>query len=137
VLLPEIVATFELKKRKPEVIVFEMRIDTLLAFVRQLFDYHTLPKYPSVERDIAIVIDETIPSAEIQKIIQVYPSELVEEVSLFDSYKGSHIPAGKKSLAFNIIYRSKEKTLTDEEVEDMHSRLVRHILEKTGGSLRT
>lgn len=137
VLLPEIVATFELKKRKPEVIVFEMRIDTLLAFVKQLFDYHTLPKYPSVERDIAIVIDETIPSAEIQKIIQVYPSELVEEVSLFDSYKGSHIPAGKKSLAFNIIYRSKEKTLTDEEVEDMHARLVRHVLEKTGGSLRT
>ena len=137
VLIPEIVETFQLKKRKPEVIVFEIRVDKLLTFVSQLFDYHTLPKYPFVERDIAIVLDESVPSVEIQKIILSYPSELIEEVSLFDFYKGSHIPAGKKSLAFNIIYRSKEKTLTDEEVEDMHSKLVRYILEKTGGSLRT
>ena len=137
VLLPEIVETFQLKKRKPEVIVFEIRVDKLLTFIPKLSDYHTLPKYPSVERDIAIVIDESVPSVEIQKIMLSYPSELIEEVSLFDFYKGPHIPAGKKSLAFNIIYRSKEKTLTDDEVEDIHSKLVRHILEKTGGSLRT
>ena len=137
VLLPEIVETFQLKKRKPEVIVFEIWVDKLLTFITQLCDYHTLPKYPTVERDIAIVIDERVPSAAIQKIILSYPSELIEEVSLFDFYQGPHTPAGKKSLAFNIIYRSKERTLTDKEVEDIHSRLVRHILQKTGGSLRT
>ena len=95
-----------------------------------------MPRYPSVERDIAIVVDETIPAAEIMKIIKSFPSELIEEVSVFDYYKGSKIPEGKKSLAFSIVYRSKERTLTDEEVEELHSSLVKYVLEKTGGELR-
>jgi phenylalanyl-tRNA synthetase beta chain len=70
------------------------------------------------------------------EIIMAFPSELIEEVSVFDYFKGGNIPEGKKSLAFSIMYRSKEKTLTDEEVEKLHSSLVEHIIQKTGGEMR-
>jgi phenylalanyl-tRNA synthetase beta chain len=69
-------------------------------------------------------------------MIRTFPSELIENVSVFDYYKGGNIPEGKKSLAFSITYRSKDRTLTDEEVEKLHSSIVEHILGKTGGELR-
>ncbi|MBM4137578.1 MAG: phenylalanine--tRNA ligase subunit beta [Nitrospira sp.] len=136
VLGPEIVERLELKKQKPEIVLFELNLDLLLTQISDVLKYTQIPKYPHVERDIAIVVDERIPTSEIKEIIKSFPSELIEEVSVFDFYKGRNIPAGKKSLAFNIIYRSKDKTLRDDEVETLHASLVKHLLEKTGGELR-
>ena len=136
VLAPDVVERLDLKKKKIEVVLFELNLDMLLAFIPDSFQYSPIPKYPFVERDIAIVVDEAIAAAEIKEMIRAFPSELIEEVSVFDFYKGGNISKGKKSLAFSIIYRSKERTLTDEEVGDLHSSLVNHILKKTGGELR-
>jgi phenylalanyl-tRNA synthetase beta chain len=136
VLSPDIVERLDLKKKKVEVVLFELNLDSLLTFMPDLIQYSPIPKFPYVERDIAIVIDEDIPASEIIEIIRAFPSELIEEVSVFDYYKGGNVPEGKKSLAFSITYRSKEKTLTDEEVEKLHSSLVEHIIQKTGGELR-
>jgi phenylalanyl-tRNA synthetase beta chain len=136
VLAPDIVERLDLKKKKMEVVLFELNLNALAAAIPDSIQYSPVPKYPYIERDIAIVVDEAILSSEITKIIMAYPSEIIEEVSIFDYYKGSNIPAGKKSLAFSILYRSKERTLTDEEVEKLHSSLVEHIMKKTGGELR-
>jgi phenylalanyl-tRNA synthetase beta chain len=136
VLGPDIVERLDLKKQKPEIVVFELNLDLLLASIPDSIKYSQIPKYPCVERDIAVVIDENISAAEIKEIIMAFPSGLIEDVSIFDFYKGSNIPEGKKSLAFNIIYRSKDKTLRDDEVEEFHNSLVDYILEKTGGELR-
>ena len=68
--------------------------------------------------------------------VKAYESELIEDVSIFDFYKGKNIPQGKKSLAFSVRYRAKDRTLTDSEIEDIHSRLIRHITDKTGGTVR-
>lgn len=136
VLAPDVVERLDLKKKKIEVVLFELNLDILLAFIPDSIQYNPIPKYPFVERDIAIVVDEAIAAAEIKEMIRAFPSELIEEVSVFDLYKGGNISKGKKSLAFSIIYRSKERTLTDEEVGDLHSSLVNHILKKTGGELR-
>jgi phenylalanyl-tRNA synthetase beta chain len=136
ILGPEIVERLDLKKQKPEIVLFEINIEVLLKFIPYSIQYSPIPKYPYVERDIAIVIDETIPSLKIKEMIMSYPSELIKEVSIFDYYKGGNVPEGKKSLGFNIIYRSKEKTLTDEEVEEIHNSLMNYIIEKTGGELR-
>jgi phenylalanyl-tRNA synthetase beta chain len=70
------------------------------------------------------------------EFIREFPTELIGNISVFDYYKGGAIPSGKKSLAFNIIYRSKERTLKDDEVEELHASLVSHIIQKTGGELR-
>lgn len=136
VLGPGIVERLDLKKQKPEIVLFELNLDLLLTFISDSIKYSQIPKYPYVERDIAVVVDENVAAYDVKKIIKAFPSPLIEDVSVFDSYRGGNIPAGKKSLAFSILYRSKEKTLTDEEVENLHASLVRHILEKTGGELR-
>jgi phenylalanyl-tRNA synthetase beta chain len=136
ILAPNFVERLDLKKKKIEVALFEVNLNALLLSTPDSIHYSTVPKYPYIERDIAIIVDEAIPAAEITKIITAFPSELIEEVSIFDYYKGGNIPAGKKSLAFSILYRSKERTLTDEEVEKLHSSLVEHIVRKTGGELR-
>ncbi len=136
VLAPDIVERLNLKKKKIEIVIFELNLESLIPFIPDSIQYSPVPRYPYVERDIAIVVDETIPAAEITKIIMAFPSELIEEVSVFDYYKGDNIPLGKKSLAFSILYRSKERTLTDKEVEKLHASLVEHIMKKTGGELR-
>ncbi len=133
---PDIVEKLDLKKQKPEIVLFELNLDLLLSLMPDAIQYISIPKFPAVERDIALTVDEALPSARIKEIINSYPSELIEEVSVFDYFKGGNIPQGKKSLAFNIIYRSKERTLTDEEIEGLHSSLVGYIAEKTGGELR-
>jgi len=136
VLGPEIAERLDLKKQNPEIVVFEINIDSILTFIPESIVYRQIPKYPCVERDIAVIVDEVVPAAEIKGLITAFPSDLIEEVSVFDFYKGRNIPEGKKSLAFSIIYRSKEKTLTDEEVEVLHASLVDYLLHKTGGELR-
>ncbi|MFZ6017255.1 MAG: phenylalanine--tRNA ligase subunit beta [Nitrospirota bacterium] len=136
VLSPEIVERLDLKKQRPEIVVFELNLDLLLTLIPDSIKYTQIPKYPYVERDIAIIVDETLSASEIKEIIKIFPSELIEEVSIFDSYKGGNIPEGKKSLAFNIRYRSKDRTLRDDEVEGLHASLVDFIIEKTGGYLR-
>lgn len=136
VLGPEIEERLDLKKQNPEIVVFEINVDSILTFIPESVVYRQIPKYPCVERDIAVIVDEVVPAAEIKGLITAFPSDLIEEVSVFDFYKGRNIPEGKKSLAFSIIYRSKEKTLTDEEVEVLHASLVDYLLHKTGGELR-
>ena len=136
VLGPEIVEKLDLIKQKPEIVLFEINLDLFLTLIPDSIKYSQIPKYPCIERDIAIVVDENISAAEIKNIIRNFPSELIENISIFDFYRGTNIPEGKKSLAFNIIYRSKERTLTDEEIEELHASLVKYLLGKTGGELR-
>jgi phenylalanyl-tRNA synthetase beta chain len=136
VLSPEIIEKLGLKKKKPEIVLFELNLDLLLTVIPDSIQYRSIPKYPAVERDIALVVDEDLPSGKIREMIRTYPSPFIEDVSVFDHFKGGNIPQGKKSLAFNIIYRSKEKTLTDDEIEPLHTSLVEYITEKTGGEMR-
>jgi phenylalanyl-tRNA synthetase beta chain len=133
---PDIIEKLDLKKQKPEVVLFELNLDLLFSRIPCSIQYTQITKYPSVERDVAMVVDETIPSARIMEIIREFPTELIGDVSVFDFYKGGAIPSGKKSLGFNIIFRSKERTLRDDEVEELHASLVSHIIQKTGGELR-
>jgi phenylalanyl-tRNA synthetase beta chain len=136
VLAPAIVEKLDLKKMKPEIAVFELNLDFLLTHTPDSIQYRPIPKFPPVERDIALVVDEKIPAARVQEIMHSFPSELIAGISLFDFFRGGSIPAGKKSLAFNIIYRSNERTLRDEEIETLHASLVEYLIEKTGGELR-
>jgi phenylalanyl-tRNA synthetase beta chain len=136
VLGPDIIGKLGLKKQKPEIVVFEIDLEAVFRHIPDSVKYVQIPKFPYVERDIALVTDETIPSADILAIIRTYPSGIIEDINVFDSYKGPGIPAGKKSLAFSITYRSADRTLTDDEVSSVHDSLVSYVMEKTGGELR-
>jgi phenylalanyl-tRNA synthetase beta chain len=133
---PGVVDKLNLKIQKPEIIIFELNMDLVLSLLPERILYSDIPKYPSIERDIAIILDENKTSAEVIEIISSYSSPLIEKVQLFDYYKGKNIPLKKKSLAFRIIYRSHNKTLTENEIESVHQTLVEFVLKKTGGELR-
>ncbi|MBI3592731.1 MAG: phenylalanine--tRNA ligase subunit beta, partial [Nitrospirae bacterium] len=135
-LSPLITDSLDIKAHKPSVFVMELDLDTLAPYALKELRYSPLPKYPYIERDTALIIDESIESSMITKWLESYSSDLIEDVSIFDVYKGRNIPEGKKSIAFNVRYRSSDRTLKDDEVDVMHNALVKYIIGKTKGQLR-
>ena len=98
--------------------------------------YKSLPKFPATTRDIALLCDDDLTVAELEKTIRNSVSaNILENVELFDVYKGKQIEDNKKSVAFNIVLRSAERTLTDEETESVIKKVLKN-LEKIGATLR-
>ena len=133
---PSLIERLDLKMQKPQIVLFELDLDAVLDLAEGRVIYNQIAKFPSIDRDVALVIDDDITAADVAGHFRSYPSEFIEDVQLFDQYKGKNIPQGKKSLAFRIIYRSPERTLTDGEVEPVHKELVDYVLQQTGGQLR-
>jgi Phenylalanyl-tRNA synthetase beta subunit len=98
--------------------------------------YKPFSNYPPVKRDTAILVSSEFESQKIFELIKTHGSELIEDVYIFDVYKGKGIPEGKQSIAFRVTYRAFEKTLTSEEVDSIHSKLVEQIISETGAELR-
>lgn len=116
--------------------VAELNLDKLYACANMDKKYKPLPKYPAVTRDIALLVDDSILVQEIQDIIIKQGGSMVEAVKLFDIYKGEQIPEGKKSIAYAIVYRGENKTLTDDEVNKVHSKILKTLEFKLGAQLR-
>ncbi len=117
-------------------LLFELDFERVLQYPPRELKARSLPRFPSVERDLAIVVDEALPAERIMKWIKGLRNSLIEEVEVFDQYRGSPIPEGKKSLAFRISYRAEERTLTDAEVNAIHQDLIVKIGELFGAQLR-
>jgi len=90
--------------------------------------------YPSVEEDIAVIVDAEVPAARVQGIIQAAP--LVHSARLFDVYRGPQVPPGRKSLAFSVSYQAADHTLTDEEVRGQRRRIIERLRREVGAELR-
>jgi phenylalanyl-tRNA synthetase beta chain len=112
----------------------ELSFDALMAAKGADPEYVPLPKFPAVTRDIAVVCDEAVSVGALEDCIRRGAKGLLKEVSLFDIYRGKGIDEGKKSVAFNLILRSDERSLTAEEAdEDLQSIL--HLLESELGAI--
>lgn len=138
-LSPVIINSLDIKAQRPSIALVEFDTDLLVpGFMKsmQVLKYHPLPRYPFVERDTALIVDESLEAAHIVELVKSRGSGLVEDVTLFDVYKGKNIPQGKKSLAFSVRYRASDKTLKDEEVDAAHNEIVEFIITKTNGQLR-
>ena len=98
--------------------------------------YTPLPKYPSTARDIALLVDEDMEVGRIEKVIKDFGGKILETVRLFDVYRGQQVEEGKKSVAFSLVYRDKDKTLTDEEVTEVHSKVLDALKDKLNAVLR-
>ena len=114
----------------------EMFFDNVERMAKTGIAYTPLPKYPYSSRDIAILVDEDVPAAGMEKEIERAAGEILESVKLFDVYRGEQVESGKKSLAFNLIYRDAEKTLTDKEVDEVHEKVVLALKYKFNAILR-
>lgn len=116
--------------------VFELNATSLLEKETDQMVYQTLPRYPSITRDIALVVDQELPAGDLTTVIQAAGGVLLKEVNLFDLYEGEKMEEGKKSLAFSLKYFDPERTLTDEEVVTAHDRVLKSLEERFGAQLR-
>jgi phenylalanyl-tRNA synthetase beta chain len=114
----------------------EFDLERLLASIVTLRDIKPVPLHPAVYQDIALIVDAAIPAAEVHAAIMEAGGELLEEARLFDMYQGDPIPAGKKSLAYNLTYRAPDRTLKDDEVAKVHARIAKAAEKRLGAVLR-
>ncbi len=121
---------------KQDCFAAELDVAALIGAERGLRPFRPLPKYPASSRDVAVVVDRDVPAARLLQEIAVAGGKLVESVAIFDLFTGDPVPAGKKSLAFAVSYRSTEKTLEDDEVDRVHSRIVEHMERTFNARLR-
>ena len=110
-------------------------INAITANIKADEKYKPLPKFPAVTRDIAMLCDDEIPVLTLQREVEASAGKLLESVSLFDVYKGTQIPNGKKSVAYNITLRSHNATLTEEEIERVMAKVIKK-LSALGAELR-
>jgi phenylalanyl-tRNA synthetase beta chain len=96
--------------------VFEIELDLLLESTHLEKQYAPISKYPQMIRDLAIVVNQTIPVEQLIQSIWQAGGEFLKAVDIFDAYEGEHVAKGKKSLAFSLVFALLERTLTDEEV---------------------
>ena len=130
-----VIDRLDIKTSSP-IAILEIDLDTFLSVRGSSPVYKALPRFPYIERDVAVIVDNMIPAEELRRLVLSYPSDIIESVSIFDYYRGGNIPPDKKSIGLRILYRSRERTLTEEEVEKVHNEIINSLLQKTGGSIR-
>ena len=119
-----------------EVYCAEINFTKLLELQLPDATYTPLPKYPSVSRDLAIVCDEEVTVAQAEDVITAAAGKLLREIRLFDIYRGIGVPAGRKSMAFSLVLRADDRTLTDTESEAVVTKVLSALAEKLNAVLR-
>ncbi|MCL1932572.1 MAG: phenylalanine--tRNA ligase subunit beta [Candidatus Azobacteroides sp.] len=120
-----------------EVYYAELDWSKLMAEHRQTtVIYSEISKYPAVRRDLALLVDQNIPFAEIEKVAYRADKKLLKEVRLFDVYEGKNLPEGKKSYAVSFTLQDEEKTLNDMQIESIMSKIQKNLEEKLNATLR-
>ena len=132
-LLPALAKKYDLRDAA---LLAELNLDLLLARRNPAKSFKPLPAFPSIRRDVAMIVPEaTTHDAVLQVVKHAKPANL-EAVELFDVFRGKHVPAGQKSLAYAFTYRAADKTLTDAEVNTTHTKIVEAFKTRLSAALR-
>ncbi|MGM0556226.1 MAG: phenylalanine--tRNA ligase subunit beta [Myxococcota bacterium] len=136
---PEVASNLEIDA---PVFVAEVHLDELLSLTEHDASYEKLSRYPAIKRDFAVVYDQDRPYRDLDAaVLELASSEgafatLLESYELFDVYEGKQLPEGKRSLALSLVYRSDERTLTDEDVQEADQALITHLEDRVDAELR-
>jgi phenylalanyl-tRNA synthetase beta chain len=128
---PHVAAAFGIDR---DVVMFEIDLQALLPHLSGVARYQRVSPFPSLEQDLAVIVDHDVPAARVLALIQ--KSELVRTATIFDVYAGDPIPKGRKSIAVSVSYQSKDKTLTDSQVAKERARIVERLKRELGAELR-
>jgi phenylalanyl-tRNA synthetase beta chain len=128
---PKVVEVFEVEGT---VCLFEMSIKALLPFIAEEKRYKPVSRFPSIVRDMALVVDADITNQQILDVIKGFKQ--ISEVILFDVYSGKQVATGKKSLAYRLVYQSPDQTLTDEAVNKVQEQVLAKLTKELGAVLR-
>ena len=118
------------------VFLAELSLTALCALAAVPPRYQPLPRFPSVQRDLALVVSAEVAAAEIETAIRAMDVPWLARVQLFDVYTGGQVGSGRRSLAFGLTFQAPDRTLTDAEVNDIHARIARGLTERFAGEVR-
>ena len=130
---PEVLMNYDIKRRA---YLAELNVTKLVKYSRANKSYVEVPKFPAVERDIAVIVDENVEVGQIEKIITKKSKKLLESIELFDIYRNEKLGQNKKSVAYSIIFRDKNKTLSDDDINTTMNVIVSELENKLGAELR-
>jgi len=116
--------------------VCELDLDLLAENFSAKASFRNLPRFPSSSRDVAFLVPRETTAAEMLRWATDSVEELLEKVKIFDVYEGKNVPAGMKSLGLRFSYRGADRTLTDDEVSEVHARILQKIVRASGASIR-
>ena len=119
-----------------EVFCAELNLSALMNLRLPDPTYTPLPKYPAVTRDLALVCDEAVTVAQVEAVITEAAGKLLRGVKLFDIYRGTGIPEGKKSMAFSMELRADDRTLTDGDSDGVMNKVLSSLKDKLNAVLR-
>ncbi|BBI32181.1 phenylalanine--tRNA ligase subunit beta [Cohnella abietis] len=129
---PELQREFDL----PDTYIAEIELTPIYEYADSQIKYRTLPRYPAMERDIAIVVNRDVSGGALTEAITAAGGPLLESVKVFDVYTGDRIGNDKKSVALALVYRHGDRTLTDEEVTEAHALVLTQLEQSFGAELR-
>ncbi|MBU1006127.1 MAG: phenylalanine--tRNA ligase subunit beta, partial [Candidatus Omnitrophica bacterium] len=129
----EVAKKFDIKQK---VYLAELDVESLLKHATARKRFKVLPRYPSIKRDISLLVDDSVASSSISDIIRSIGGDLVKSVGVFDLYKGQQVGEGKKSLAYRVEYRSNDKTLKDEDVTQVHKNIQDALIKQLSAQIR-
>ncbi|MCI5211889.1 MAG: hypothetical protein D3910_24620 [Candidatus Electrothrix sp. ATG2] len=121
---------------KQDVFLVELELDAVLDLPRVDKSFTSLPRYPSVKRDIALLVPENVAAGDLLDEIRAHKKQQVVYADIFDVYSGKPIDEGMKSVALTVTYRSDEKTLDDATVDGFHDKIVNALMSRFGGRYR-
>lgn len=130
---PQLLEDFQLPQKT---YLLEIFLFPLLAHFSEHKKFHPLPKYHPVYRDIALVVDEAISAQKVLDAMNKFKNNFIEEITIFDYYRGKAIPEGKKSLAYRLKFQAYDHTLTDQEVNSLYEELINTLHQELGAEIR-
>jgi phenylalanyl-tRNA synthetase beta chain len=130
---PTVLAAFDLGQA---VTVAEIDFERLIDQEVSPPQYRSIPRFPSVTRDISVIVEAGVQAGQLLLCMQNFHSELLRDVRLFDVYAGKPVPVGRKSLTFALTYGADDRTLTDEEVTSIQTQVVEQLRQRFGAQLR-
>ena len=131
---PKVLENYGLKKKA---YVAELDFDKIVENTIDNYTYKELPKYPTMKRDFAFIMDREVDSVDLEKIAQKYGKDLLESFKVFDIYEGENIEEGKKSVAFSLVFRAADRTLEESEVTEICEKIVAEIESEIKAKLRS
>ncbi len=116
--------------------LIEVSLDALAPHAGVRPTFRPVPRFPAVQRDLALVLDAAHPAADVMALVRAERQPLLRDVTVFDVYEGPPVPAGQRSLGLTITYQADDRTLTDEEVNRVHARLTQRLVTALGAEIR-
>ncbi len=130
---PSVASAFKLSA---PVYIITAQLETLMKYTAKDKKYKPFPKYPAIERDLAVILSDDITSSQAEKVISKAAGKYFVSCQLFDLYRGEHVESGKKSMAFRLVFQASDKTLTDDEIDKSFKAITEALQKECAAELR-